>query len=255
MIVVFERILHDFRSGINIENYIIIALATIILVLDIFDLGNSAWTTEVTLAILALLAYGRISDRKKLDRIEQASSSEPHTPLIQKYPEELVDEMRNASELWIAGISLTRTIDSHYPLFKQKLEQGDRIRVLLVSPGSPASGLAANRDRRPRDKSSYDHDILSTLSDFCRLAEATNGDIELRTINAVLSFGYYAINPKAPAGKIYAEHYAFKSDEDDLPKLVVQRFDGFLYDTFENQLFTLWENAEPWTCKPLNNVN
>lgn len=87
MIRLFNKILDDFKNGENIENYIIIALVIIIVLLDIFDFGNGAWTTEVTLAILALLAYGRINDLRKLKQIDEKLASAVRSPIMEEYPE------------------------------------------------------------------------------------------------------------------------------------------------------------------------
>lgn len=249
MISFSKKLLRDLQTGTNVENYLIISLALVIIILDIFDLGNNQWINNATLAILALLAYGRISDRKKLENIEHSILSDSEALFLDEYPESLVEDMRITNELWIVGISLSRTIDTYYSMFQQKLEQGDKIRILLVSPGSEASELAANLECRPRSKDDNDHDILRTLTDFCRLSEISIADIELRTINVVFSFGFYAMRPSEPDGKIYAEHYSFKNDSGDVPKLLLERKDGYVYETFETQLLTLWEHATPWQCE------
>ena len=74
MIAVLEKIVEDLRNGENIENYIIIALAVIIFVFDIFGFDNPEMISEITLAVLALIAFGRIVDARKIERIDKKIS-------------------------------------------------------------------------------------------------------------------------------------------------------------------------------------
>lgn len=248
MIRFIEKIVEDLRFGKNIENYIIIVMVFIIIVLDTFNLGNDSWIANVTLAILALIALGRITDANRLDKIDKKISQVNQAKFLQEFPEELVDDMRYTTDLWIVGITLSRTINTHYSLFKRKLDEGASIKILLVEPASAATQIAAFRDRRGRQQSSYDKAVRSTLNDFCRLKASTQGKLEIKTINSSFSFGYYAINPNTPQGKIYLEHYSFKSEEGDVPKMILKRTDGFVYSSFLEQLNNLWDFATEWDC-------
>ena len=249
MISILERISEDIRNGDNIENYIIIALALIIFVLDIFNMASPDLISEITLAVLALIAFGRITDGRKIEEINDKISLIGQSRLLKEYPDSLVRDMETTSELWIVGISLSRTINTHYSLFKRRLEQGAVVKILLITPESAATEMAAFRDRRDRTQASYDRAVKSTLKDFCKMREQTNGNIELRTINLGLSFGYYAMEPDNVNGKIYIEHYAFKSEAGDIPKMLLTRIDDYIYEAYLEQLHKLWEHAAEWNCE------
>jgi hypothetical protein len=64
-----------------------------------------------------------------------------------------------------------------------------------------------------------------------------------------MSFGYYAMEPDSAQGKMYVEHYAYKSETGDVPKMMLTRFDGYIYDAFYNQLQALWRDSQKWDCK------
>lgn len=248
MISQFRRIVDDVRNGDNIENYIIILLALIIVILDIFNFASTDIISEITLAVLALIAFGRITDQRRIEEINIKISQISQSRFLNKYPESLVEDMRTTPELWIFGITLSRTINNHYILFKQKLEQGANIKILLVTPGSPATDMAAFRDRRERTQKVYDDAARQNLRDFCKLREQTNGNLEFRTINLLLSFGYYAMEPDATNGRIYVEHYAFKSEAGDVPKMLLTQTDGYVYEAYCAQLHRLWDQASEWQC-------
>lgn len=244
-----EKIIDDIRDGQNIENYIIIILAIVILALDIFGISNNEAMSEITLAVLALIAFGRIMDARRLENMEEQVSLLGQSRFLQKYPDSLKNDMHATSELWMVGITLDRTVQNNYPDFLRQLNRGATIKVLLIKPGSNASTAAAFRELQPRQASYLDQKIKHTMSEFCRMkAESSNGNLELKTIDVVPSFGCYAMNPEQKDGKIYVEHYGFKSEE-DVPRLVLTSLDGFVYDSFLNQLHNLWENASEWECK------
>ncbi len=248
MIAVLEKIVEDIRNGKNIENYIIIALALIIFILDIFGFDGQELISEITLAVLALIAFGRIVDAQKIESIDRKISLVSQSRFLKEFPETLVEDMRSTPELWIVGITLSRTINTHFTLFKRKLEQGASIKILLAKPESAATEIAAFRDRRPRLQDHYDNAVKSTLNDLCRIGDETGGSIELKTINVAFSFGYYAMAPNTSNGKIYLEHYAFKSEDGDIPKMFLTQLDGYIYEAFVNQLNNLWEHASVWDC-------
>lgn len=248
MIAVLEKIVDDLRNGENIENYIIIFLAVVIFILDILGFDNPELIAEITLAVLALIAFGRIVDARKIENIDKKISLVSQSRFLKEFPETLVEDMRSTPELWIVGVSLSRTINTHFTLFKRKLEQGATIKILLAKPESAATEIAAFRDRRSRLQDRYDRAIRSTLKDFCKIGDETGGNIELKTINVSFSFGYYAMEPNNPNGKIYLEHYAFKSEEGDIPKMVFTQVDGYIYVAFVDQLNALWDHASVWDC-------
>ncbi len=62
-----RQILNDLRQGKDIEKYLLVILALVIGIIDIFGFGNQSIINAVILAVLAVLAYGRISDRRKQD--------------------------------------------------------------------------------------------------------------------------------------------------------------------------------------------
>ena len=164
------------------------------------------------------------------------------------FPDTLKRDIQSTQELWMVGITLQRTIHNNYMTFKRILEQGGTIKVLLVTPNSSATELAAFRDHHPRNQKSYDNKIVQTLSEFCRMSRETKGNLQLRTINIVPSFGYYAFEPESSNGKVYLEHYSFKGEE-DIPRILLTNADGFVYDAFVKQLKQLWEHGTNWECE------
>lgn len=66
---VIKQIISDIQHLKNIENYVIILSAVILIMTDIFGEPNSDWLTEATLGVLALLAIDRIQSKRLLENV------------------------------------------------------------------------------------------------------------------------------------------------------------------------------------------
>ena len=243
-----NQIITDIKQWKNIEAYVFILLAIVIAIFDLFDIAKPNWITSITLVILAMLIYGRIEDRRLMDRLFQYLNSSGNITFLEKYPDSFDDDIKKAKEVWIVGVTLNRTINSYYTLFRAKLRNGDKIRVLLVKPESAVSTMATKRDRREIFLGYYDQTIKASLEQFCALAKEPNADIQIRVSNVTYSFGYFAMDPSSSNGAIYMEHYGYKVEEGDVPKLVLRPDDGKWYEIFRKELFTLWADSENWEC-------
>lgn len=244
-----SQIISDLKQWKNVEAYVFILLAIVIAIFDLFDIARANWITSITLVILAMLIYGRIEDRRLINRLIQYMDSSGNVTFLEKYPDSFDENIMKANELWIAGVTLNRTISSYYALFKSKLKNGDKIKVLLAKPESVVSALATKRDRRNIFPEYYDQTIKASLEQFCALAREQNAQIQIRVSRVTYSFGYYAMDIESSEGVIYLEHYGYKVEEGDIPKLVLRPDDGKWYDIFHKELVTLWDDAEIWECK------
>ena len=167
---------------------------------------------------------------------------------LEEFPETLKEHLSSASELWLIGMNLGRTITNNYSLLLKKLRQGSKVKILIIEPNSAASSIAASRTYRPLTEDGHNHLITSTLSSLCELKQVAPYYLEVRTLNYLFPFGCFAVNLKSSQGVIYLEHYPFKSKRGDIPKLLLYPNDKSWYELYENQIVTLWEAATEWPC-------
>jgi len=250
MIETIRRTLTDLKQGKYVESYIIIFLTLVIITLDIFNLSQQDWLNEVTLALLALLAYGQMENRRATEQIIRERQKTANALLLKKYPEAFEEDIERANELWIVGFTLERTVNTYLPKIRDKLRRQGKVRILVLKPDSEASRMAARRDYRPqRTEKIYNQKIHTTLDELCYLIknEKSAKNLQIKTSEIMYPFGYYAVDPETPDGVIYMEQYSIKF-ENDIPKLVFHSYDGEWYQFFRQQLYTLWEDSVEWKC-------
>jgi hypothetical protein len=243
-----RRIWEDVRQGENIDLYVTVCVAIILAVLNATGLGGQAWVAPLTLAVLGLLAVATLGNRYKVERVLDELARGTEEFFQEGYPPSFGEHIEHAEELWIQGVTLSRTILTHYALFERKLRHGNRIRVLVVRPGGAGAEMIAMRDYVLRNTARISGHIEDTLSDLCRLKEIAPDALEIRVLDYPSGFGGFAMDPGTATGVLYLEHYPFKSPGGSMPKYVLCAQDGRWYDFFRAEMQSMWDRADPWDC-------
>lgn len=160
-----EQIINEIKNGENVENYLIILAAFVIVGMDILGLGNGEWYSEVILGVLALLAYGRITDHRKLNRISHAISSSISNEKFLKNSEYHANRPRiqHAKTLDFMGLTLNRTLSIYEYAFTECLKNGGIVRLLIVDPKSPIPDALAAMGYSKGSKDQILSNISATL--------------------------------------------------------------------------------------------
>ena len=240
-----QRIWRDFRQGENIDLYLTVVLSIVLVVLNIVNVVPPAWTTPLTLAVLALLSFAMLGNRHRMQTILEKINARGEL-LLAEFPKDIVDNIEQAEELTILGVSLRRTLQLHYHRFQQKLQRGDTIRVLLVDPDSPACDIAARREYAPTTPDDQRAAIRASLARLWELRQVVGGNLEIRVANHPLTFGAIVRDPDTTQGLFYLWHYAFKRRDANRPKMVLRPADGDWYELFKEEIASIWDNATPW---------
>ena len=135
-----KTIWNDLRQGENIDSYLTVLIALSVSILSLFEKTPAAWISSLTLAVLALLAFTNLINRRKMEEVIRKQTSEPR--FIEKYPDTVSDDIIGAKELWLVGHHLSRTIINQAKLLEEKLGRKERIKVLLIDPDSEACRFA-----------------------------------------------------------------------------------------------------------------
>ena len=244
-----QRVWKNIRQGESIDVYVSIVLAIILAVLDLIGAVPASWVTAVTLAVLALLATGILGNRYRLEVIQDSLSQSTAEVLLESYPAEVEAKLGKASEVWLVGASLSRTIKEYYALIEGKLKRGESVKVIIRDPEGETCGLIVRHSFKPITEEEVKAEIRLTLGRLCNLQKISPEKLEIRVIDHHLSLGMFAVNPDKPNGSLYVEHYPFKVSHASLPKLVLSPEDGYWYDFFKAQLFAIWQNGRSWQCK------
>lgn len=167
---------------------------------------------------------------------------------MEEYPSQYKGDFETATELWLFGVTLHRTIQNNYAVIERKLHQGHHIKVLLIHPEGPGMEMAVQRNYVLREVGPKSSDTRLTLQLLCNLAKTTPGKLESRTIQFPLAYGATIVNPNAATGVLYLEHYCFRISSESWPRFVLQASDGQWYDFYKREIEALWDAGVEWTC-------
>jgi hypothetical protein len=240
------KIWKEILKGEDIDLYLIITIGVILAVLNIFDVAPEKLISPLILAVLALLAFSMIKNRHIMGQLLQTSDS-----VLKKEwkDEELIPCLSKCENVLMIGVSLKRTIKNNYALLKNKLSKGHTVRVLIIDPNSFSAELAGKRPYENVDLERTKNSINSSLNSLCRLEESYPNKLEIRVIDYPLSFGgLFMYSKKSVSSMLFLEHYTYKVKNEDMPKVVLKRKDGFWFDFFHDQGEALWSNGEKWIC-------
>lgn len=247
---IIRRIISDIRKGENIDLYLFAFAALTLAVLNGLGLASRTLIESVTLALLGLLAAYSLGIRDRLNSINNKLTG-TNNILHDDFPSSLRDTtIPNSKELFIVGISLYRTISTLYSHLEQKIEDGQKIKILLVEPSGEAVKLLPQRIYQPISNQRLNEKISATLLLICSLHSKAPAQVEIRTIDFPVPFGCFASNIESSDGSIYIEYYSYKTTR-DLPCVVVSsRNDPHWYSVYKTEILNLWNAGQEWHCKP-----
>lgn len=245
----FRRIVSDIRKGENIDLYFFAFAALTLAILNGLGLASKTLVESVTLALLGLLAAYSLGIRDRLSNISSKLTG-TNNLLYEELPSDLRDTViSNSKELFIIGISLSRTVATFYSQLEKKLKDGQKIKILVVDPNGEAAKLLPQRIYRPITNQRLSDKISDTLLLACSLYSKAPDQIEIRTIDFPIPFGCFASNIELSDGSIYVEYYSYKTTR-DLPCVVVSsRKDPHWYSVYKTEILNLWNAGQKWHCK------
>lgn len=258
MIKAVRIIFQDVKQGKNIESYTIIGLAITIAVLDIFGEPDPSWLSEVTLAALALLAYGRIQDRRTIETLVRQDINLPITCFRvgrAKLPS-LIETLDSAGqEIFIVGIELALVVHAALAHLEKKAQFGCKVRLLMLRhdmPDGHPNPLIRDASRLtglPNRVGTF-RDVLVTnkrnlLNWINSLSPAVRTNIELRIYYALPTATAVFLDPSLAQGFARVEPLLYGMRPEERFSFDITRLDNpavfeFLYSKYNS----LWEVSE-----------
>lgn len=110
---------NDIRKGENIDLYLTIVAALVFVVLNLVGVASPTFLAPLSLAVLGLLAITNLGNRQRMEELLAQKALTLDDFFREEYPATYQDNLDQTAELWLVGVSLNRTVKSHY----LKLEQ------------------------------------------------------------------------------------------------------------------------------------
>ena len=241
-----SRFWNDIRNFENLDLYMTVVVAIGLPLLNLLGIASDEHVQTLTPAVLGLLAVTSLVNRHRMADLHQALSGSPTDMFLEEFPEDLKNNLELASELWLVGVSLHRTINFNYATLERKLREGNKIRVLVVHPEGPGVEMAVSRNYTRKEVAVTSTRIRDNLQLLCDLRATAPERMEIRTIQNPLSYGVIATNPNAATGALYIEHYTFGVSPISMPRYVLTAQDGKWYDFFKQEIFSMWDYSITW---------
>jgi len=206
------------------------------------------------LVVLGLLATTQLIDRfrvirsldLKIDKLSESvnKGDGAKTFFIHHIPN-LRERLLDAKSISINGITLSRTTDALWDVFKQQISGGGTVRLLLVDPDHSALEFAALRFQKHQDSVRLRREVKHALDNLESLAELDKNLFQVRLLPFPPAFGIWAIDVGSPKAEIWVELYSFR----DLPEPTFQLLpdrDGEWFYFFQKQFDQMWAIGKPW---------
>lgn len=254
----FKTVWSDIKKRRNLELYIILAVAMVILVADIFGLETSSALFEIVLAALAVLIYGLIESRHTNERVEQQLETIGHSIREQQDKEITAteffltetplsnDTFSSANTIFLLGYSLSRTIREHHFVLGQRLVAGAHIRVIILDPENDSLLQMAALESVATTAELWRNNLQVTRASVNSLAQHPNksGKIEIGYLPYSPSFGMVMIEPYEPQGFSFVDIYHHKTTAPNATFKLSASKDAFWYNFFREQFEILWQSCK-----------
>lgn len=257
MLKFFEKVFQDLREGRNVELYVTVGVALVLVVLDVSGFASTEALAAGTLATLALLAYSTLNSREQIRSlvetstatqavVEQVLSDQARADdFFWERKRSLEQDLAHAGFIGAVGVTLSRTVRDYLDTFENRLASGTHLRFMVIDPTSQAPRQALLRGKGGIGDSFYADLVRTTLARICVLAELGDllGTVELGLLPYTPSFGLFLIDPDEPHGRIIVEIYQHRSLASNPTFELDAQQDVRWYKFFREQFDLLWQSC------------
>ena len=245
----FRRLLNDVRKGEHIDLVLTVAVILVAFLLDLLGIAPPGLIASLTLVVLGLMAISSLGSRYQVSELREKLDQNLSSMFSDNYPPDLDRNVEKAQELWLIGVSLSRTVKNYYSVIENKLRSGYPVKAILTHPEGAALELSIMPVYGNKSLEQRKSEILGSLETFCELQRRYPDLMQVRTCRHYIGHGIIAVDPNSNKGKLYVENHPFKMPGGSRPKFVLEAKDSTWYDFYRQEMFTIWENCADWTCK------
>lgn len=234
--------------------------AGVAIVISLLGLIEVSIAESILIALLALIAADALSERigvlyrleKKLSKIPidgpyKILKSRGQIPEVEEFTSK-------ASEIYILGISAHSVIHKYLGLFRDKVKNGCKIRIILLNPSSDSIEI---------HKSQYGFstalkDINATLEVLPNLLEIPNakGSCEVRFSGVLIPFSMFGVATVNKNGSLIVEYHSYKRTFGEYPHVLLTSKDSSDWFRFyQDQFESVWIDSLPVQLDDIKNIN
>ncbi|MDQ1289205.1 MAG: hypothetical protein QG622_2771 [Actinomycetota bacterium] len=247
----------------QVEVYLTVVVAAVTAILDMLDIVNPEIVSGATLAVLALLASGRIISHqqgRQTQHLLQALSKEVHRATTDlSGPAPLDETLRRTipgtwpgdpskvRDLALIGVTLSRTVRTALPDLEQCLASGGTVRVAIIDPRGNGPQEAASRHGVPAEAAAFDHRLQATIRLLHYLARSTEAGerLQVRFLPFVPTVALTVINLDTPDAEVLVDVYAHRPEACEPSFHVSARHDPQWFAHFLAEYHRIWEAGRP----------
>lgn len=246
-----HRIVQDIQSRRNIDIYVTLFVAIGTSVLSFFSDVPAELMSALTTTVLALLAFTVLATR---DAVENLRLGHGDPEFFDDYPQDLRSRREKSFDLYLIGVSLSRTLESSYGALQTNLSRGARLRVLLTSPEADDAAIdARSLLTKPRIEDMR-KEIRESLRILAELQRVANGRLEVRTTRACLHFGLNYLDVDKADSMLCVQTYSYRLPGESRPIFALQRIHGQWFECYRHQAEVLWDDANAYVAGETENL-
>ncbi|MDJ1137859.1 hypothetical protein [Streptomyces iconiensis] len=237
------RLRRDLRARRNLDVYATILVAVSTSVFAAFDVVPTGKITSAVLAVLAVLAFSTLATRSAVEDFARSHTG-GGVRFLSDFPADLPARRAGSSDIYLIGVSLSRTLETSYRELERTLSSGGHVRILLASPeADDAAVTTQNRPTRPSHQEIRD-EIRQTLRLLGRLGAETGGRLEMRTTRTALKFGMNFVDVQKSSALLCVQLYSFDQSGESRPIFALTLADGEWFETYREQAERLWDASD-----------
>jgi hypothetical protein len=242
------------RQGRDLDLYLMVVLASVLFVLSAFGIATANVIAAATLAVLTLLGVALLVGRHQTEQLKVVLSSVGRKSKANTFfsgsdnLEEVKTLVQSSHEVWMWGTTLARHLPFLAPVIRDEMKRGLRVRVMLVSPGSPAFAVAAHRTVES-SREGMASELESNLRRLRRIASGADplGNLEVRLTEYLAPYSMYVFNPKSESGMMELGIAFYRSSQTSTRPIfrLDAATDSEWYRYFLSQFEAVWGDAKP----------
>lgn len=147
----FKRIWNELWSGKNLDAYLGVGIAVVVLTLAVFDLTSAKIVQNALLLVLSLIVLGRIADRWYFEDISKKLLG-PEFTTWDDFREEVKLSLQDSKAIWVLGVAPLGFVREYRDDLQKICRRRGTVRILFVKPDSVAMKLiSAKYPEQPGD--------------------------------------------------------------------------------------------------------
>jgi Ca2+/Na+ antiporter len=235
-----KTILDDLLSFRNIETYVTLLVALVVIVLSLVqDAVPLNVQMAVLLAAVALLVFKSVTqERQQIDLDDVLQDRQDFRPLR--------EFIRGGRTVWVYGASAVNVIRSADEIKSEVLDRGGELRVLMQDPNEAVSLSILERQLdKIHDLQGDIQQVQDTLKRLARFSDHSR--IEYRLLPYSPGFSMIVVDPDGREGRLVVEFYGYSNEQIKERMHIEIRRDNsqHWFDYWKGQYEVMWNSGHP----------